>query len=201
MADLNKVNTPYAKFRDDLFGEKAQLASTFVEKILKFEPTKKVEYAAKDKLTFMDFTRADSPQLEVKKLIFSLGSEGKTNSGSDKIRLVSDTNALFTIGGGGLNYLLGKDAPDIFAPRIIIPSLQKQLIAEDPADKTKKVTLPEGFVTQHLRIGEGAIKLDAESIKNTITQLRNNVISALNTKEAADYEKSKTPKINPNPPA
>lgn len=169
--------------------------------MLKFEPTKKVEYAATDKLTFMDFARVDNPKLDAKKLIFSLGSEAKTNSGSDKIRLVSDTKALFTISGGGLNYLLGKNAPDIFAPRIIIPTLQKQLIAENPADKTKKVTLPEGFITEHLHIGEGAIKLDAENMKNTITQLRNNVISALNKKEAADYEKSTTPKINPNPPA
>lgn len=197
---LKSGDNKLTEFKNATFGQNAQVSEQFLASKLIFTPQKAVAHQAEDRLFELNIAPKSEAVIDANKLLFKLGNESTTPKGNDKITLISDKNQQITISGSGMNMYKGKEPTALFAPKVIIPSLQKQLIAEDPKDKTKKVSVDGSFVTPHLTIGEGAIRLDRESIKNTFTQLRNNLISALNTKEEADYKKSDTPKIAPNAP-
>jgi hypothetical protein len=186
---------PYGKFKIALFGADAEVNSTMQAKILKFEPAKPLAYKSQDQFGEINLSTKSQIALDATKQNLQFGSEEKSPKGSDKITLISDAKKQFSITGGGLRLSLGKEPMTMFAPKIIIPSLQKQLNAKDA--KGNAVSANEEFVIEHLKIGEGAIKLKADDLKSALTQLRNNLITALNKKEDTTKTDSSIPNVSP----
>jgi hypothetical protein len=161
-----------APFAPMLFGagtfEVGKSLALPLQKELKYESGNiKYDLAANDKFTFT----ADKTLL--------IGNE---NSEKEAVTLYNSGKTLGFVGSG--IKIGAKETEDkLFQPKVIIPTLQKQLIAGDSK-------LESDFIKPYLKTtANGVVGITAENIKKELVAMHNNLMEAINKKEIADATK------------
>jgi hypothetical protein len=170
-----KATTPpetEAPFAPMLFGagtfEVGKSLALPLQKELKYESGNiKYDLAANDKFTFT----ADKTLL--------IGNE---NSEKEAVTLYNSGKTLGFVGSG--IKIGAKETEDkLFQPKVIIPTLQKQLIAGDSK-------LESDFIKPYLKTtANGVVGITAENIKKELVAMHNNLMEAINKKEIGDATK------------
>ena len=87
--------------------------------------------------------------------------------------------------GSGVKIGAKETEDKLFQPKVIIPTLQKQLIAGDSK-------LEADFIKPYLKTtANGVVGITAENIKKELVAMHNNLMEAINKKEIGDSQAKK----------